>query len=133
MPCLWACLYSSAAPAREPWSVSATAGISNSAARAASAGIRHAPSRIEYSEWTWRWTNGASGTGVGLSQPLLTLGPGLGWTGVGEGEVRGVPARRSGRHRRRDHRFADADSGLGAPRGGRDPTPPACVPLRRLR
>src|SRR5438270_10508532 len=29
----------------------------SSAARAASAGIRHAPSRIEYSEWTWRWTN----------------------------------------------------------------------------
>ena len=22
-------------------------------------GILHAPSRIEYSEWTWRWTNGA--------------------------------------------------------------------------
>src|SRR4051812_48555939 len=25
--------------------------------------MRHAPSRIEYSEWTWRWTNDASGTG----------------------------------------------------------------------
>ena len=50
--------------ARErPWSVIATAGISSSAARAARSGIRHAPSRIEYSEWTWRWTNGASGTG----------------------------------------------------------------------
>src|SRR5512133_1667843 len=51
------------APAIDPWSVSETAGISNSAARAASAGTRQAPSRIEYSEWTWRWTNGASGTG----------------------------------------------------------------------
>src|SRR5688572_32451282 len=37
------------------------AGISNSAARAASSGMRQAPSRIEYSEWTWRWTKGASG------------------------------------------------------------------------
>ena len=36
----------------EPWSVSETAGISSSAARAARAGMRHAPSRIEYSEWT---------------------------------------------------------------------------------
>jgi hypothetical protein len=25
--------------------------------------MRHAPSRMEYSEWTWRWTKGASGTG----------------------------------------------------------------------
>src|SRR5581483_6724631 len=39
------------------------------AALAASAGIRQAPSRIEYSLWTWRWTNGGalfgldSGTG----------------------------------------------------------------------
>src|SRR5205807_8109747 len=55
--------WSSTAPASEPWSVSVTAGISSSAARAASAGIRHAPSRIEYSEWTWRWTKGASDTG----------------------------------------------------------------------
>ena len=46
-------------PAIEPWSVSDTAGISSSAAFRASAGIRHAPSRIEYSEWTCRWTNGA--------------------------------------------------------------------------
>ena len=40
------------------------AGRGSSAARSASAGIRHAPSRIENSEWTWRWTNGTvSGTG----------------------------------------------------------------------
>ena len=45
--------------ASEPWSVSVTAGISSSAARDASAGIRHAPSRIEYSLWTCRWTNSA--------------------------------------------------------------------------
>src|ERR671935_1687400 len=62
-PSLAAALVSWTAPASEPWSVSATAGISNSAARAASAGIRQAPSRMEYSEWTCRWTNGASGTG----------------------------------------------------------------------
>src|ERR1700710_1664988 len=63
-PCFLVSLTSSTAPASEPWSVSATAGISSSAARAASAGIRHAPSRIENSEWTWRWTKGVvSGTG----------------------------------------------------------------------
>src|SRR6266508_688835 len=61
-PCSPACLKSWIAPASEPWSVSPTAGISSSAARAASAGMRQAPSRIEYSEWTWRWTKGASGT-----------------------------------------------------------------------
>jgi hypothetical protein len=27
--------------------------------------MRHAPSRIEYSEWTWRWTNGAPAIGAG--------------------------------------------------------------------
>src|SRR5512132_3087874 len=56
----------------EPWSVSETAGISNSAARAASSGMRQAPSRIEYSEWTWRWTNGASGTGWTVYDPVQT-------------------------------------------------------------
>src|SRR5438270_11387863 len=59
-----AALTRSIAPASDPWSVSATAGISSSAARCARAGIRQAPSRIEYSEWTWRWTKGTvSGTG----------------------------------------------------------------------
>ena len=38
--------------------MSDTAGISSRAALSTSAGIRHAPSRIEYSEWTCRWTNG---------------------------------------------------------------------------
>ena len=52
-------LVSSTAPASEPWSVRLTAGISSSAARLARSGIRHAPSRIEYSLWTWRWTKGA--------------------------------------------------------------------------
>src|SRR6185503_5390823 len=60
---------SSTAPAREPWSVSATAGISSSAARAASAGMRHAPSRIEYSLWTCRWTKS------GLTEGPLYGGP----------------------------------------------------------
>ena len=31
--------------------------------------MRHAPSRIEYSEWTWRWTNGASGTREAILDP----------------------------------------------------------------
>ena len=59
IPCCAAALCRSTAPAIEPWSVSVTAGISSSAAFRASAGILHAPSRIEYSEWTCRWTNGA--------------------------------------------------------------------------
>src|SRR4029079_3357880 len=63
-----AALYRATAPASEPWSVSETADISSSAARLARSGIRQAPSRIEYSEWTWRWTKGASGTG-GRSEP----------------------------------------------------------------
>src|SRR4051812_19540902 len=48
------------APAIEPWSVRLTAGISSSAARLTRSGMRHAPSRIEYSEWTCRWTKDAS-------------------------------------------------------------------------
>src|SRR3954451_20436684 len=51
------------APAMEPWSVRLTAGISSSAARLTRSGIRHAPSRIEYSEWTWRWTKSAAAIG----------------------------------------------------------------------
>src|SRR6266516_4274102 len=69
-PCFAASLVSSTAPASEPWSVRATAGISNSAARAASAGIRQAPSRIEYSEWTCRWTKDAEATAEPFFQAL---------------------------------------------------------------
>src|SRR5579885_865018 len=47
------------APAMEPWSVRLTAGISSSAARSTRSVILHAPSRIEYSEWTCRWTKSA--------------------------------------------------------------------------
>src|ERR1700704_6589978 len=63
----------------EPWSVRLTAGISSSAARLTRSGIRHAPSRIEYSEWTWRWTKSAAAIGewpvyagvqTGLKTPL---------------------------------------------------------------
>src|SRR5579884_1043671 len=66
-PVFCVCLKSCTAPAIEPWSVSVTAGISSSAARATRSGMRHAPSRIEYSEWTWRWTNDAA-----ISARLLT-------------------------------------------------------------
>src|SRR3954447_4690370 len=69
IPCLRASRWSSTAPASEPWSVSVTAGMPSSAARAASAGMRHAPSRIEYSEWTCRWTKSASGTGRPIVLP----------------------------------------------------------------
>src|SRR5579864_542301 len=85
IPFFLASLTRSMVPAREPWSVSATAGICSSAARAARAGIRHAPSRIEYSEWTWRWTNEAvSGTARPLYKwvPTGPLGP-AGWFGLG--------------------------------------------------
>src|SRR5436305_10703520 len=59
------------APAIEPWSVRPTAGISSSAARETRSGIRHAPSRIEYSEWTWRWTKSAGGIAEGQCTPGL--------------------------------------------------------------
>src|SRR5581483_5275167 len=73
IPFFWAALTRSIVPAREPWSVSATAGICSSAARAARAGMRHAPSRMEYSEWTWRWTKGAvSGTARPLYKSVPT-------------------------------------------------------------
>ena len=39
-----------------PWSVSPTAGIPSSLARANIFGMRLAPSSIEYSEWEWRCT-----------------------------------------------------------------------------
>src|SRR5690348_13224481 len=58
-PVAVAALYSSTTPAMEPWSVTETAGISSCAARSTSCRMRHAPSRMEYSEWQWRWTNGA--------------------------------------------------------------------------
>src|SRR3954464_2313166 len=45
-----------------PWSVSPSAGWSNSAARAASPSILQAPSSSEYSEWTWRCTAAAKAT-----------------------------------------------------------------------
>src|SRR5437763_16790898 len=47
-----------------PWSVRPSAGCPNSAARAASASILQAPSRSEYSEWTWRWTAEAIGQAI---------------------------------------------------------------------
>src|SRR4051794_1132799 len=46
-----------------PWSVSPSAGCRNSAARAASLSILHAPSSSEYSEWTWRWAQAGVVTG----------------------------------------------------------------------
>src|SRR3954447_1567122 len=45
-----------------PWSVSPSAGWSNSAARAARPSILQAPSSSEYSEWTWRCTAAAMAT-----------------------------------------------------------------------
>src|SRR5205085_9845764 len=107
IPFFWAALTRSMVPASEPWSVSATAGIWSSAARAASAGIRQAPSRMEYSEWTWRWTNGAvSGTARPLYKwvPTGPFGP-AGWSVSGlvvvaeverEAQVEALAAREAG-------------------------------------
>src|SRR4029077_6956884 len=82
-PCFFASLTRVIVPASEPWSVSPTAGISNSAARAASSGIRHAPSRIENSEWTCRWTkSGEAGTGKPLYKWVLTGPPKASTAGV---------------------------------------------------
>src|SRR5579875_890849 len=99
-PCPRASLKSWTAPAMLPWSVKATAGISSSAARATRSGIRHAPSRIEYSEWTWRWTNGASDIpGQGQPSPRVGGPPPLphrrgGASGCGLARPRVEPERR---------------------------------------
>src|SRR5258705_2372926 len=63
------------APAIEPWSVRLTAGISSSAARETRSGIRHAPSRIEYSEWTCRWTKSAAAIAEGSWYARLRRAP----------------------------------------------------------
>src|SRR5436189_2044416 len=62
IPCFWQALYSSIEPFITPWSVSPSAGWSNSAARAARPSILQAPSSSEYSEWTWRCTAAAKAT-----------------------------------------------------------------------
>src|SRR5262249_49037280 len=100
IPCLSASFVSSTAPARDPWSVSATAGIWNSAARAASSGIRQAPSRIEYSEWTWRWTKGAWGSGTGRQSDPRLRPPSLGTH---------KPARRSVERAMKEYRLIGPD------------------------
>src|SRR5207302_5448099 len=61
IPCLAQAVCSSTAPFMTPWSVSASAGCPNAAARSASSSILHAPSSSEYSEWTWRWAQGELG------------------------------------------------------------------------
>ncbi len=64
-PAALACFQKSNAPNTLPWSVIATAGIFCSAAACTSGPTRAAPSSIEYSLWTWRWTNESlRGTGL---------------------------------------------------------------------
>src|SRR5918999_1932296 len=55
IPCFLQALKCSTAPFITPWSVRPSAGCPSEAARSASASIGQAPSRTEYSEWTWRW------------------------------------------------------------------------------
>ena len=71
--CLRQALNSSTAPFITPWSVSPSAGWPNSAARAASLSILHAPSSSEYSEWTWRWAQAGVLTGGGRLDPRRTM------------------------------------------------------------
>src|SRR5437868_3224143 len=114
IPFFWAALTRSIVPAREPWSVRATAGIWSSAARAARAGMRHAPSRIEYSEWTWRWTKGAvSGTARPLykSVPTGPFGP-AGMVGLGLVVVVAA-AYAAGSEEAQVHVFVGAEDGAG--------------------
>ena len=88
MPALAPALQNSTEPAIEPWSVRPIAGIPSSAARSTSGPIRHAPSRIEYSLWTWRWAYG------GARHGFSSLPSG----GDGAGPRRdGRPAPRTGR------------------------------------
>src|SRR3954465_2443583 len=79
MSCFLAALYSSTEPFMTPWSVSASAGWSNSAARLARASMLQAPSSSEYSEWTWR-----------CAQPVLT---GQRMLGAGSDGLAGPPTR----------------------------------------
>src|SRR5450759_5086267 len=55
------------APYIAPWSVTARAGISSSAARATRAGMRLAPSSSEYSVWLCRWTKVSGACGIVLA------------------------------------------------------------------
>src|SRR4249920_311791 len=116
------------APASDPWSVSATAGISSSAARAASSGIRHAPSRIEYSEWTCRWTNSAMGS------PILGSGPDATPFGDPEQPERDQSDPEEPDHRRREIARArppraDGHAGDDHGRGGEERREPDIAPL----
>jgi hypothetical protein len=57
MPASVAVFQKSNAPKTLPWSVTAMAGIPCSAAAAIRGFTRAAPSSMEYSLCTWRWTN----------------------------------------------------------------------------
>src|SRR6478735_6968143 len=48
--------------------------MSRSVARATRSEMRHAPSRIEYSLWTWRWTNGVLFVEVFEARALIEEG-----------------------------------------------------------
>src|SRR5689334_19631208 len=82
MPAFSAALLSSTAPAIDPWSVRPIAGMPMSEARWTSGPMRQAPSRIEYSLWTWRWTYGEASVTAGAvyrsGVTELDRGPDLG-------------------------------------------------------
>src|SRR3954468_9000644 len=57
MPAAFAASYIASAPYMLPWSVIPIAGWPSAAAAATTSPMRDAPSSIEYSVWTCRWTN----------------------------------------------------------------------------
>src|SRR5436305_10970407 len=72
--------------------------------------MRQAPSRIENSEWTWRWTKGgASGTAEPLYEGVPT-GPSRGSEAQGEGRERDRAADRSAQRARRARLLDEGDA-----------------------
>src|SRR4051794_32051749 len=108
------------APAMEPWSVRLTDGISSSAARATRSGTRHAPSRIEYSEWTCRWTNSAVFEAVAIAEEPVYAGVQTGLRTAAICGRRGdCPADERGRSAYGARPRSDRDSSRRASRGER--------------
>src|SRR5215208_4019869 len=104
-----------------PWSVSPSAGCPKAAARSARASIRQAPSRTEYSEWTWRWANDGCDTGAEYTS-------GFGPTGGRKPQSAGSPharaLRRSSTVAEQFQRFAEEHIGPASAEVGMAPPQP---------
>src|SRR5262249_34656338 len=97
-----------------------TAGIPSWAARSTNGPIRHAPSRIEYSLWTWRWTYGEGSDTAGavyrsgVTEPGRQMPRGGLWRPGGRAVSATQPERRPRTHRddRTDQRQPPAQARL---------------------